>query len=89
MPFDYAEELLSNPNNYELEIVRKQPIESVYGRKHPNTLNELLSNDSISQDDTPVNIEYAQNGKDDTPKISLAKPVERTKDLIAVHNLTQ
>lgn len=89
LPFDYAEELLSNPNNYELEIVRKQPIESVYGKKHPNTLNELLSNDSISQDDTPVNTEYAQNGKDDTPKISLAKPVERIKDLIAVHNLTQ
>ena len=46
------------------------------------------SDSNISQNKTAVNTEYEQKSKDDTPKISLAKPVERTKELIAVHNLT-
>jgi len=47
MPFDYIEELLSNPNNYELEIVRRQPARSATGEKHPNTSIELPSNNII------------------------------------------
>ncbi|MBP3706373.1 MAG: hypothetical protein J6J13_03885 [Clostridia bacterium] len=35
MPFDYAEELLSNPDNYELEIVRRQSARSPPGRNIP------------------------------------------------------
>lgn len=48
LPFDYAEELLSNPNNFELEIVEKQSVLSVTGEKHPNTKNELPSINNIS-----------------------------------------
>ena len=40
--FDYAEELLLNPNNIELKI-RRQPVGSATGEKHPNTSNELPS----------------------------------------------
>lgn len=46
MPFDYVEELLSNPDNYELKIERRQPTESATGEKHPNTSNELPSFDA-------------------------------------------
>ncbi len=50
IPFDYAEELLLNPNNYELEIGKRQPTESAIGKKHPNTLSESpLSNDIVTQ----------------------------------------
>lgn len=48
MPYDYVDELLSNPNNYELKIEKKQPSESAFGKKHPSTTDELLSIDSIS-----------------------------------------
>ena len=47
--YDYAEELLSNPNNIMLEIKREPSARSATGEKHPNTSSELLSNDSISQ----------------------------------------
>ena len=43
LPFDYVEELLSDPNNYELEIKRRQDVGSATGEKHPNTSNELPS----------------------------------------------
>lgn len=50
MPFDYAEELLLNPNNYELEIEKRQPTGSAIGKKHPNTSSELpLSEDILTQ----------------------------------------
>ena len=49
-PFDYAEELLSNPNSINLEIIRRrQPQRSATREKHPNTSKELPSNGSISQ----------------------------------------
>ncbi len=49
LPFDYAEELLSNTNNFEIEIVRGQPERSATQEKHPNTSNEPPSNNSIAQ----------------------------------------
>ncbi len=49
MPFDYVDELLSNPDNYELDIVKRQSEGSVVGKKHPNTSNELSSKNSIPQ----------------------------------------
>ena len=42
-PFDYAEELLQNPNNIELQIKRRPSNESAIGKKHPNTFKELPS----------------------------------------------
>ena len=47
IPYDYMEEMLSNPNNFELEIVRRQPIRSATGEKHPNTSNDLPSTENI------------------------------------------
>ncbi len=55
MEFDYAEELLSNPNNTELEIKRRQSDESATGEKHPNTSSKLPSKYSISQNQEKVN----------------------------------
>lgn len=47
--YDYAQELLENPNNIELKIRRRQPNESATGEKHPNTFSELPSSvNSIS-----------------------------------------
>ena len=48
-PFDYAEELLQNPNNIELQIKRRPSNESAIGKKHPNTSKELPSVISIPQ----------------------------------------
>ena len=62
MPFDYAEELLSDPNNYELEIKRRQDDESATGEKHPNTSNELPS--------SAVNV--AEKGGNVKPQFSLS-----------------
>lgn len=53
--FDYAEELLSNPDNIELEIKRRQPNESATRAKQPNTSEELPSfRDSIAQEGQKV-----------------------------------
>lgn len=60
MPFDYIEELLSNPNNQELRLERRQPTESATGKNHPNTSNELSSS----------NANVAQNG--DSVKYSIS-----------------
>ena len=54
MPFDYVEELLSDPNNYELEIKRRQADESATGEKHPNTSNELPSSAVKVAQEEPV-----------------------------------
>ena len=62
MPYDYVEELLSDPNNYELKIERRQPTESATGEKHPNTSNELPSyKASLSQNGENVNNSLEQN----------------------------
>lgn len=43
MEFDYAEELLANPDNIELDIKRRQLAGSATGEKHPNTSSESPS----------------------------------------------
>lgn len=55
MPFDYAEELLSNPDNIELKIERRQPAGSATREKHPNTSIELPFNNSIRNSGEDVN----------------------------------
>ena len=62
-PFDYAEELLSNPDNIELEIKRGQSEESATQANQPNTFNELSS----------FNERVPQNGKSVNGKLSLSK----------------
>ena len=48
--FDYAAELLSNPDNIELEIKRRQPEGSATREIHPNTSSELSSTeDTVPQ----------------------------------------
>ena len=54
MPFDYAEELLLNPDNFELEIEKRQSTESAIGKKHPNTSSELPSLGIIPQNSNDV-----------------------------------
>ncbi len=49
IPYDYAEELLSNPDNIELELERGLSERSATGEKHPNTSSELPSKNSIPQ----------------------------------------
>lgn len=48
VPFDYVEELLSNPDNIELNIERRQSAGSATREIHPNTSNKLPSDNSIS-----------------------------------------
>ncbi len=60
-PFDYAEELLSNSNNYELEIKRRLPTRSATRENHPNTSSELSSNTRLSQNDPRVKNNSMQN----------------------------
>ena len=48
--FDYlVDELLENPNNYELEIKRGLPYGGATREKHPNTSTELSSNKNVPQ----------------------------------------
>ena len=54
MPYDHLEDLLSDKNNYELEIIRRQPNESANGANQPNTSNELPSNDANIAQNEPV-----------------------------------
>ena len=77
IPFDYAEELLSNPDNIELEIKRGQTAESAIGKKHPNTSSELPSfKENVAQLEGNVKKQF-----------SLSESAEETKDLMALHNL--
>lgn len=47
--FDYVDELLSNPNNQWLDIVKRQPTRSATGEKVPNASSKLPSGNSIAQ----------------------------------------
>ena len=63
MAFDYAEELLSNPNNIELKIERRQPVGSATGEKHPNTSSKLPSSSvNVAQDGE--NVKYSLSDSD-------------------------
>ncbi len=56
MPFDYAEELLENPNNIEIPIIkREQSARSATGEILPTLQDKLLSNDIIPQSESVVN----------------------------------
>ena len=59
MEFDYAEELLSNPDNIELKIERRQPKGSATGANQPNTSNELPYSDSIRNPNGEVNTKFS------------------------------
>ena len=59
--FDYVEELLSNPNNIELQIKRRQPAGSATGEKHPNTSSELPSDNSISRTEEKSTLSEQKN----------------------------
>lgn len=71
MPFDYAEELLSNPDNIELDIKRRQPEGSATQVKQPNTSNELPYGNSIRNPNGEVNSKNSLSKKD----FSIAPPV--------------
>jgi hypothetical protein len=64
MPFDYVEELLDNPNNYELAIKRRQNTESATGEKHPNASNELPYSNSIRNPNGEVNTKFSLTNTD-------------------------
>ena len=47
--FDYLDELLNNPDNKRLEIVKRQPARSATGERSPNASSKLPSGNSIAQ----------------------------------------
>ena len=49
-----VKELLSKPDNVELDIVRRQSTRSATREKHPNTSSELSSGKSTSQNEPIV-----------------------------------
>lgn len=73
----HAQELLGNPDNYELEIERRPPDRGATRENHPNTSGELPSSNKLSHRGESVNA-----------KFSMREPVEETKALIVMHNLT-
>ncbi len=77
MPFDYIEELLSNSDNYELEIVRRQPAGSAIGKKRPNTSNELPSDFSISK--SVENVKQDEIENHNSNQYSLGSPIQNLK----------
>ena len=80
--FDYAEELLSNPDNYGLNIERRQPEGSATGANQPNTSNELPSGAKVSQEVQNVKPQFsisdsdakADRATDDSSEGSLGYP---------------
>ena len=82
-PYDYVEELLSNPNNFELAIKRRQSGESAIGKKRPNTSSELPYDPIIPQH-SEKSSGFEKNAK---TSFSLSEAVEETKDLVAIHNI--
>ncbi len=66
MPFDYlVDEVLANPNNIEVEIVREPPTRSANRETHPNTSSELLSKDSILDPSGKSNPQSSEDSSDD------------------------
>ena len=73
--FDYAEELLLNPDNFELKIEKRQSTRSAIGKKHPNTSSELPSfkkslpqtkhsvNDSVENNLPKTDVKYSYAGE--------------------------
>lgn len=97
VPFDYAEELLSNPNNILLEIERRQPTGSATQEKHPNTSSKLPSTESIvSQKGKNVNTQFSLSTDSDGNTLSDgqkeffkdSKVVDRDGNLLKVYHTT-
>ncbi len=71
--FDYVEELLSNPDNFELEIKRRQSTGSATGEKHPNTSSKSPSIEAIiPQKEGNVNTKFSISSDSDGRKLSPA-----------------
>ena len=71
VPFDYAEELLANPNNIELEIKRRQLARSATQEIHPNTSSKLPSANSIPHS-TEKSTETAKKVSDADASVQLS-----------------
>ena len=65
MAFDYAEELLSNSDNIELKIERRQSEGSATQANQPNTSNELPYNNSIRNEGEKVNSKKSLSSEND------------------------
>ncbi len=71
MPYDYAEELLSNPDNIEVQIEKRQSAGSATGEKHPNTSSKLPSFDGIiPQKENGVNRKFSISSDSDGKTLS-------------------
>ena len=62
-PYNYMEVLENNPNNFVIEIKRRQAEDSANWTKHPSTTDELPSNTKVAQKEPTVN---EQNEKVET-----------------------
>lgn len=80
IPYDYVDELLSNPYNYELEIERKHPIKSAFGKKHPSTTDELLSDDILPQNSEKSSEKKQYSLSDSEGRSLTSEQVEFFKD---------
>lgn len=66
--FDYAKELLSNPDNFELNIEKRQSAGSATGEKHPNTSSKLpFSEGSLTQKNSGVNKKISLTAETEAP----------------------
>ena len=77
-PFDYLEYLAVKPSNHELEITKESPKTETAISQTEATVSEMeLSENKVAQEDENVKTQF-----------SLSVPVEETKNLVALHNLT-
>lgn len=83
----YVDNLIKKAVSLEYE---RKDLSQVNHQLHKSlaTINDKSSNTTVSQTDTDVNNNSMQEIKKNT-KFSLKEPVEQTKDLIAVHNVTE
>ncbi len=91
--YDVTIDIKKLPNNdnifyiHDLKI-KKQETNSFHRTANGLKVNLPLANNNISQKNDTVNTNIRKNFDNDT-KFSIAKPIEETKDLIAVHNLSK
>ena len=97
MPYDYVEELLKNPNNYELEIIKEDISNEAATSGTPTTASNDMSSERIIPQNSEKSSGFSKfslsdsDGKqltsDPDIRFSLSEAVEETKDLMALHNL--
>ena len=80
----YIDNIINKAVSIEYE---KEDLPQVNRQLHESLeiINDKSSNNNVSQNDTVVNNSNIQ----EKPKFSLKEPVEGTKDLIAVHNISE